>query len=440
MKKVVLFLVLVSLLLTGVAFQASMEPVEREASVDDQAVFNVNVVNNHSEERRFTLDYEFSRQSWIYFETSKTIPPGESRDFRVTFSPGEDALEGSYSFKIFVRDFESRETKVVSDVMRVNRDYNLNVQQHSFSSERADPGDTVEASVTVQNILPRIVGDYSITSSFGDETRNSDTEPLAPGSVKTYDFKYDISEEASPETRNLSLEVVQGDERRFYSQLVDINEIVDVRRNESFEDKVITVSGTRTVSNNGNSPQNISENVSFASYLEPVLTLDPEPDNVIEGNENTYVWTTVLQPGESFTASYTVNYWIPLVLALIIIIGIFILGRLTGNVEVFKETEETAEGLKVSIKVLNNTQNYRPEITVRDFVPNVAEIKEEFDMLEPEIRKTTDGTKMEWTLEDFRPGEERVIQYIVDPKLEVEDGIGLPDPVIVNDGKKDQIE
>jgi len=433
MRKAFLLLVLVSMIFAGSAFQASMGPVEREASPDSQAVFNVSVFNNESEERRFTLDYEFSRQGWIYFETSKTIPAGESRDFRVTFSPGEDALEGSYSFKMFVRDFQSRETKVLSDYMRVNRDYNLNVQQHSFSSSRVDPGETVETSVTVQNILPRIVDDYSITSSFDGETREAAVEPLAPGSIKTYDFEYDISEEASPSTKNLTLELVQGDERRFYSQDVAVNEIVNINRSESFEDKVLTVSGTRTIENNGNSPQGLSENLSFASYIEPVLNLDPEPNRTVEGDENTYLWDFVLEPGESLTISYSINYWIPLVLAMVIVVGIAVLGRITGKVTVEKELEDTEDGIKVSLKVINDSQNYRPNITVRDFVPNVAEIHEDFDMAKPEVRKTTDGTKIEWNLEDFRPGEERVIQYRVQPKVEVEDGLNLPEAVIVDE-------
>lgn len=440
MKKILLLLALVSMIFAGSAFQASMEPVEREASPDNQAVFNVNVFNNHSEERRFTLDYEFSRQSWIYFETSKTIPAGESRDFRVTFNTGEDALEGSYSFKIFVRDFQSRDTIVLSDYMRVNREYSMNVQQHSFSSEKVDPGDTAKASVTVQNILPRIVDDYSISSSFDSQTKQADVEPLAPGSVKTYNFEYDISEEASPETKNLTLEVNQGEETRFYSQHVTVNEMVKIDRSQSVEDKVLTVSGTREIINNGNSPQELSENISFSSYIEPVLNLNPEPNRTVEGDENKYIWDFVLEPGEKIVISYSINYWVPLVLAMIIVVGIAILGRLTGSVKVTKETEETEKGLKVSLKVINNSQNYRPEITVRDFVPNVAELHEDFDMAEPEVRKTTDGTKIEWNLEDFKPGEERVIQYKVESKVEVEDGLDLPDPTIVNDRKTDQLD
>ncbi|WP_414838107.1 hypothetical protein ACK3SF_01765 [Candidatus Nanosalina sp. VS9-1] len=436
MRKAALILAFLAMIFTASAFTASMEPVDREASPGEQAVFNVTVFNNASEERRFVLDYEFSRSGWIYFDNSRRIPAGESRDFRVTISPGEDALQQSYSFKIFVTDFKTDETKVLSDYMRVNRDYRMNVPDFNVNKESFLPGETVEASITVQNILPRIVDDYSISSSFDGEQRDVDTDPLAPGALKTYSFEYDISQEASPGSRNISIKLVQDGEERVFSRLVQVEEVRKINRSGEMDDRVLIVTGSRNVENNGNSVANLSENITFPSYLDPILDLDPAPSRTVkEEDSNTYIWDFQLQPGEEMTFSYQVNYWIPLALAAIIILGLAVLGRLTGSFKISKEVEELDEDLKVSLEIVNDTEGFKPQVTIRDYVPNAAQLQEEFEMAKPEIRKTTDGVEMEWTLEDFKPGERRVIQYRVTPKVEVEDGMELPEAEVIEDGE-----
>lgn len=437
MKKILLPLAIVLLAFSATAFETSIEPIEREASPGEQAVFQVDVFNNASEDRRFTLDYSFRNAGWIYFDSSRVIPAGETESFEITFRPSEDALQQSYSFTIFVTDFQTGETQRVSDYLRVTRDYSLNVQQVTLDEGEFMPGETVEASVTVQNILSRIVDDYSISSEFRSESVNANTEPLAPGAVKTYDFSYYIEEDAAPSTENLSLTVSHEDVDQVYTETVDIQEVRDVRRSQASEDKVLIVTGSRTVENRGNSPVSLTENVTFPSYLDPVLELSPDTTQVVEENgENMYIWEFELQPGEENEFTYQINYWIPLMLAAVIILGLAVLGRISGNIKVSKKTEKTGEGVKVSIEIKNGTEKYRPQLTVRDYVPNVAELDEEFEIAEPEVRKTTDGTKMEWTLEDFKPGERRVIQYNITPKVEVEEGIDLPSTEIIVEGEK----
>ena len=435
MRKAFLILALLGMIFTASAFTASIEPVDRQASPGEQAVFNVSVFNNASEDRRFVLDYEFSRSGWIYFDSSETIPAGETKDFRVTISPGEEALQQSYSFNIFVTDFKTGDTKILSDYMRVNRDYRMNVQDYDLGSESYRPGEKVEASITLQNILPRIIDNYNVSSSFDGEERVAETDPLAPSAVKTYGFEYDLSEEASPGTRNLSIKLVQDGEERVFSQLVNVEEIRSINSSENVDDKVLVVTGSMSVENNGNSPVNLSENVTFPSYLDPILELDPNPNQTVKGDgENTYVWKFQLQPGESIDFTYRIDYWIPLALAAVIIAGLAVLGRISGSFKLDKRIEETDEGLKVSLEILNDTESFRPQVTIRDFVPNVANLQEEFEMAKPELRKTTDGTEMEWTLEDFKPGEKRVIQYVVKPKVEIEEGLDLPSARIIEDG------
>ena len=436
MRKAFLILALLGMIFTASAFTASIEPVDREASPGEQAVFNVSVFNNASEDRRFVLDYEFSRSGWIYFDNSKTIPAGESEDFRVTISPGEEALQQSYSFKIFVTDFKTDETKIVSDYMRVNRDYRMNVQDYDLGKDSYRPGEKVEASVTVQNILPRIIDDYNISSSFNGEEKVAETDPLAPTALKTYSFEYDLSDKASPGSRNISIKLTQDGSERIFSKLVNVEEIKSINRTEDIEDKVLVVTGSMSITNNGNSPVNLSENITFPSYLDPILELDPDPNETVEGDgENTYVWNFQLQPGEQMNFAYRVDYWIPLALAAIIITGLAVLGRISGSFKLDKKIEETDEGLKVSIEIINDTEGFKPQVTIRDFVPNVANLQEEFEMARPELRKTTDGTEMEWTLEDFKPGEKRVIQYVVNPKVEIDEGLDLPAARVIEDGE-----
>jgi hypothetical protein len=434
MRKLSLLLAILVTVSTAAGFTATLTPEKRSSSPENPAKFSITVENNATEPTRFLLDYDFTRSGWIYASTSKTIDPGDTGTFDITITPDDRAIEQSYSVNFYVTNFKTGRMKTLTDYFNVNRDYRLNVVD--FSVERTDymPGDTVRSSITVENLAPRIVSDYSFRSSIGDEVEEGEGEPLAPRASKTYSFSRQIPENAGPGERNVSIKLFFDGETRTFHDQIEVAEIREVDREVEESDRVVQRSAEITWSNSGNSRVNLSENVTFSDYLSPVLSFEPEPDTVKDsGERNTYIWNFRLKPGETATFSYSVDYWMPLTIAAVILAGIIILRRLSGNMKIRKKVEEEGGKLKVSLEVVNKTERTKDEIEIEDFVPNVAELDEDFEMAQPEMKKTVDGVQMKWTLDDFRPDEKRVLQYRVTPKVEIEGGIDLPEAEIQED-------
>jgi hypothetical protein len=175
----------------------------------------------------------------------------------------------------------------------------------------------------------------------------------------------------------------------------------------------------------------------FPVYLDSILSFEPEPEARESGESQiTYSWSFMLQPGEEKEITYSINYWMPLTIAAAILIGILLLRRLSGSVKMIKKVEEVGdEKLKISIELFNNSEKIQDGLTIRDFVPNVAKLDEDFQMTKPDTKRTTDGIELEWSVDDFKPGEERVIQYEIEPKVEIEGGMELESAKLIKDGE-----
>lgn len=437
MRKWLLALSILAILGTVTGFEATMQPVERQATPENPALFQVTVTNTGDQAERYSVSDQFSKTGWVYYRKPKTLQPGETAVFNITINPGNDAIQQSHSFKIYVTGSVSGNTTTFTDYMSVKREHRINVKDFTVNGESFRPGETVETSITVQNLVAEILSDYRFTSTFNGEQKNQEGEPFAPGALKTYNFNHEIPLDSPPGNETLNLSMSHEGSVQSRTVNISIQEVRNVTRKSSEKDRVLYTSGNLVIGNYGNSPVNLTENMSFKSYLDPILILDPDPDTVKDSDSRkTYVWNIELQPGETQEIGYRVNYWMPLGLAAAILLGILVLRNLTGNVKLTKKVEEKENGeLKVSIEIVNRSNQPKNSINIKDFVPNVADLDEDFDMAKPDLKKTTDGVEMEWSLEDFKPGEKRVIHYRVTPKVEIEDGIELPSAELVEDGR-----
>ncbi len=425
--KIKTFLILALVLLPlASGFSTEVTSFDGSAAPHSPAQLNFSIMNNGTEAARYSIDHSFSKSGWIYSESSILIEPGETEKTGVTVTPPKDALQQSYSLEVYITERSTGETQSLREIIDVERNSTLNIVSRKLPEGKYRPGSELEYSVTVQNLDSGILSDYSITASMENQEKSSSGRPLAPAATKKYSFSHTLPENEAPGPREVSLRV-DGVQQRQYTGEITVEEIIKIDGERSGEQRLLGFQGNITVQNLGNAQRTVNRSVSLPSYLSPLLEFSEKPQRSENGSDTIYSWEKTLNPGERHSFTWTASYTLPVLTVTVLIILFTAIRKLSGNVKLEKETEDKEDGKTVSIQATNNTETIK-DITISDFVPNVVELDEDFDMTEPEVKKTVDGTELEWKLEDVRPGETRMIQYAVEPKIDVEEGIELPEP------------
>ncbi|MFB6076848.1 MAG: hypothetical protein ABEK12_01815, partial [Candidatus Nanohaloarchaea archaeon] len=203
-----------------------------------------------------------------------------------------------------------------------------------------------------------------------------------------------------------------------------------LRRTASSTFTGITSRTTVTVRNRGNVPSNGTTLVArVPSYLSYVTSTTPTPDTVAaEAGSTVYRWNVgTVEPGASATASYTINYWVPVVL-LVLLFGAAGLGiRQYRRPHIVKRVYDRDGTHAVHLRVENRSGSVLEDVTVRDEVPGIASLVQKFDAVSPDrIREGGEETGIEWNFNRFEPGEERILTYEVSPQVAVEEAVTLP--------------
>lgn len=437
MKRAVLVVVLLFLVAGAAGFPASLELVERSASPDDPALFEVKITNNLSAEKTFRATASGPNPSWFYVGGAEKLAPGETGSIPVEITPDEDAIQQNYYFQVFVNTVGSNEYVQLSDYYSVRRPFDLQIFSHDLSPGRADPGETVTLTVSVRNLASETVSDYRVEAEYFNNTEIRQSSPMIPGGERRFGFEIEIPENTSPRQETVGIEVYRGEDlQQSVEETFEVADFRRINRSETLDDRILIQLGELVVENTGNAPANTTVNRTMPSYLAPITVFTPAPDQVLSAqNSNTYVWSTALEPGESFSVQYRLDYWMPVLLLALLVAGIVALKKLRRNVRFVKRVEKTDEGVNVYLELTNLSDTFFHELEVEDFVPDVAEVMEEFETARPVIRKTSDGTRLSWTIDELSPGDQRVYQYTIKPKIEVEGGITLQEAVLKEEGE-----
>ncbi len=428
MKKIWVFLVLIFFSASVAAFPASLDVEDRSASPDDPAVFYVDIHNDLGESGLFEVGAFTPKPSWFYIESSRSIESGENHSFKITVSPGEYAVDQSYSFTLYPRSSAVEHSHEIQTSFRVDRDREIILEDVNLNRTAYDPGETVRGKAKIRSISSSLLREYRLTAGYDNRSTEKTSSPILPGGTRTLSFKLPINPGSEPAEKTLNTSLhLEGEKIEQASTDFTVGEIREIKRNSSSTNNLATITGAITVQNRGNTAINHTINRSVPSYLTPITGFNMEPENQTQKASNTvYYFTEELQPGESFTVKRQTNYWMPATALLGIIAALAGLRKLRNTVKLQKTAEKTASGLKVSIEVENISDRTFRDVKVEDFVPDIASVDKNFEMASPTVRETNDGTKLEWDMDDLEPGDQRVLQYTIRPKVEVEGGVELP--------------
>lgn len=429
MRKYLLGLALLGMIGAVSAFPASINVVDRAATVDDPAEFQVEVQNDFPTQKKFRISSISSPPptgSWIGYSNSQTIEAGEAKNFSVTVNPPETAIQQNYRFNVNIRTLDNSGHEKLSSYFSVRSQTDLKILSTGLNRNSFQPGDQITSNATVFNTAssPR---NYEVEASALNQTPG-ESGAIVSGTQRTHSFSFEVPEGTSPGKYNLELAIFQeGQKGDSVTQNFEIISLENIDFDSKENDRIFEYSESLYATNNGNSETNVELNKTLPNYMNPITSFNTSTDRVEEtSGGSTYYWEFDLAPGESVAVSYRIRYWPPLVVLSVLFTGIILLKRLYTGVSFSKKARRTEEGIRVHIEVENRSSHKIDNLNVTDFVPDIAAVEEEFPMAKPVIRKTNNGTRLVWKIDSMAPGEQRVFEYTIKPLVEVEGGVTLP--------------
>ena len=430
MRKHLLGLILLGMVSAVAAFPANVYVVDRVATVDDPAEFQLEVENNFTDQTTFRVSSISSPPptgSWIGYGNSQSIQSGEKANFSLNVVPPETAIQQNYRFDVNIRTLEGNYLRKVSSYFSVKSRYDLNIMSASINSDSFEPGSRLLSNITVFNTASSSKN-YNVKVSALNQTTEK-LGAIVSGSERSHGFSFNVPRDISPGVYEINLEIVQnGEVGDTVTQEFEVLPVENIEYSSKSTDTIFEYSETVYATNTGNNEAEVELNKTLPDYLAPITSFNRTADRKVEENgATTYYWSNDIEPGQRAAVSYRTYYWPPLVVLSALFVGILVLKRFYSGIKFSKEVRATSESVKVHLEVENRSNHKVENLNVTDFVPDIASVKEEFPMAKPVIRKTSNGTRLVWEIEAMEPGEQRVFEYTITPLVEVEGGVTLPE-------------
>ena len=430
MKKFLLILIILTSIGLTSGFESDLHSLNQVSSDSQMPEYNLEIENTDSSRKSFSIYvHEYQRSNWYNYDDYVTLNPGESENVSITVDPDSNAVAQSYGFEVSARPVNSDSGQRHSGSFKVVRENGLNVKNIDVS-ENYRPGKTVDLTVNFQNVDSSTSEYKEIQIKALEKNYTEELGPVVPGGEREISKQFQIPDFESPGQKNISVSF----DGRTYRKSFNIEAVENITSSKNTENRLIAVTQSFDVANNGNENKTYKTSVTKPSYLAPVVHA-PEAEKTETENGVKYEWNLNLAPGESKTAELRTDYWIPLTGLIAIFTAFLGLKKITSSVSTKKTVNRTSEGLDIKIEVENNSSKTFDDVLLKDYVPNIAEIDSSFEMASPEINNTDNGTKLKWWLTELEPGDQRILKYSIRPKVEVEEGITL-ESAILKDGDK----
>jgi len=443
MRKIVILLAILTVLTApATSLQGKVFPVDRVANEYEDGQFVVQITNNESEPVSVRVKTQGQCSTCLYVPDSYIqLQPNTSKNTTINLYGSQDIPVGRYGFKIFISEIGTSRNIQLSEYYRINRSRSLIFSSFNNDKEVYMPGEQVKTSFQIRNIGGRTISDYYINATFLNQSKNIEGLEVINEAERKYDVTFEVSDRKKPGTEIIDLSAYQdGELDSNISRTVEIGSSERVEVGQESSNNLITSTRTLTVNNTGN-VETVSEvKQSLPGYFTPFTNYETEPDNITSSKDQTFVkWNVATEPGTQKSVSYTVHYWIPLLILAGITSLLLLYKRFNREISFEKHVSKSGNGeITINIDISNNSGKSIEGLEIVDFVPNIADVDGTFEFARPSIRKKNDGTQLTWDLDTLAPGDQRILEYTIKPQVEVEGDVTLPEAELSRDDEQVQ--
>ncbi len=436
MKRGLIVLLIFLLTITSVsALEVTYDVVQGEALPGNSVAYTLHLNNNEAS----TLDIKLRATdlNWLLDQDGDefSIGPGQSKSYELTFRPlsREDIAPGNYGINLVVNTQTTRLEKVLPAKVLAYTE----VLTAAFErTPQIDPRRPAILRLNVINEHKVLLNNLNVelTSPHFQFTRSVN---LAKEETELLEFPVRLDPETVRGEYTANVKVTMSGKTFLDAALpYTVEEYEDVKEVIAPQQGFLIGGEIITQSNEGNSPVEKTVSREFSWFRYRFASFEPEPSRVSKLDSGYLVeWDVSLQPLESQTIAYAVNYRLFTLLILIVIAALILwyVFRKRNAIVIDKRvlTMHTETGnvgiMKVIINARNRGTGSLSNVRIVDKVPSSIKAPTQYGGLRPNhIKAMPEGTAMVWDLPQVRAGEEKIISYRLEGKIQVLGKITLP--------------
>lgn len=432
---ILLPIILAILAFSALALDVTYTPVQDKVLPGQQAKYLLKITNNEAAEtqvvvKSIDLNWQLDNDGAKF-----NLKPKEYVEFNAVYTPVSNNMKpGKYGVNYRI---ESQSKTLFNDFLPVTVVRYDEVVDAAFNGKALiDPLRNSLVKLDVTNLQPIDLLNLDVKVE-SDAFKDSKTLNLIKNEKDTLEFQISPNPNIKEGDYVANIIVMLGDKQLLNKPLnVVVGRYNDLQEVSEPAEGFLILGEKTTLNNNGNS---LIENilVKKLSWIQSKFTkFEPAP-STIEQKADGYIyvqWNYALQPGESETYSYSTNYRNPIIYAILFVIivgGIYLLRKKDLAVTKRALSLHTTEGnlaiMKVLVTVKNNGNSGIDDIKVMDKVPGLIKAPVEFGMIKPSsVKNVGEHTVLVWDIPHLKKGEERVISYKIEGRVNILDTIVLP--------------
>ena len=409
---------------SALAFQAEYEPIQNEALPGESVSYILHINNNENEDQTVTI--KSVDLNWILDnENFKfNMDAGEKRDVTVSFKPLGSLKPGRYGINLFVMTKNTKLEKVLASTVV---DYSKALDVTFSSLPVLDPRKKTVALLNVRNNYNVLLNNIDLEVK-GEHFELKQKLTLDKRESKDVELQVTMPSDSVEGNYKLKVRALVDDDKLLADKEFSytVGSYDDLKQVVEQEGRFLISGEDVELNNEGNSrvSQVYTKDFDFFAYM--FASFSPEPTKVKRANgAYTVEWSYVLGPKDSKTISYSVNYRIPTLIFIIIILiaaGVYVFRKknaivLTKRVLAMHGQEGSVHVMKVDLNIKNRGNMGVNNVRIVDRVPNSIKSPAQFGSASPSyIKPASDGTVMVWDIPHIGRGEEKIITYRLEGK------------------------
>lgn len=400
--------------------------------------FSLTLTNQLSESNQFGITIMGSHRNWVYFNKQYlNLYPGRKVDVDFVVEPPEGTSSGVYEIPILV--YSVRNESIYSQKtlkLLIEEKHKAELREIKTNKKTFEPGETIKINGKIKNTgneeFKEITFSYELFK--GEKTVDSEESvfSLEKNEEKKFEESFKIKNKLDPGEYEAKFYLTKGEkvlDRK--SEKISIKELGKIQKKTDSMWTPIGEFGKIYIENKGNVKKTEKITLEIKRPWDVFLTSSKDGTKEYTDGIATYIWPVTLSVGEKMKISYQIHYW-PLYIIFILVLyaGYWTFKnirkpKLKKRAVNIKELEDEKKEIMISLEIKNIGEKIK-NVVVKDFVPPVAELVEEFETMKPKIKKGDEGTKITWKLDELDAHENRILTYKIKTLIGTLDYLKLP--------------